>query len=146
MKLKYYDVEDEIFREEYAITLNDEELTYIFLRLQSRYEFTQYLKIYGRQHTGGRCSSTQIRLPHNCSVGLLAHEVAHALQKRNGDVVRKWHTKKHMVYMKRVCRYIMKNLPYWREVAARGRFHRVVYSRTPAVPYIASAETLARRK
>lgn len=114
--LKYYTREQQLFSAEYATKLDDEEATYVFERLRGHYHFSQWLEIGGGRGSG-HCNSWRIRVSHEPSIGLMAHEVAHAIHIR-GDG-EKFHTKRHTRIMRRVCKYVMIRLPAWREFLRR---------------------------
>jgi hypothetical protein len=115
--LKYYAQEQRLFSTEFATKLNDEEAEYVFERLKGHYHFSQWLEIGGRK-CSGRCNAWMIRVSHEPSVALIAHEVAHAIHKRKfGE---KFHTKRHTRIMQRVCEYMMRRLPEWREFLQRN--------------------------
>jgi len=63
-----------------------------------------------RGNGGGSAGYNHIRLPHNPSLGILCHEVAHLKHLR--------HTKKMMIYIKRLLRYCEKH-NYWKEEIER---------------------------
>jgi hypothetical protein len=112
--LRYYDMEREALREAYATVLNDTEMSYVFDRLQAHYGFRQRLKVYGYRG-GGRCSEYRILLSHHPTVGVMAHEVAHAIQYKHGHEKGKgWHTKKHLAITRGVSELILSHLPEWR--------------------------------
>lgn len=119
--LKYYAHERRLFSTEYATQLDDEEAEYVFERLKGHYHFSQWLEIGGRK-CSGHCNAWMIRVSHEPSVALIAHEVAHAIHKRKfGE---KFHTKRHTRIMRRVCEYIMRRLPEWREFLRRNETER----------------------
>ena len=106
--IQYYAKEREIFKDAYDADLTDFELRAVFERLKSHYKFRQYLVFKGTSFRG-HCTHWEIRLPHDTSLGLLVHEVAHAIQFKKlhlGDKPKKWHTKKHTSIMRRILKYI----------------------------------------
>ena len=114
--LRYYTREQQLFSTEYATKLDDEEAEYVFERLKGHYYFSQQLEIGGRK-CSGHCNAWMIRVSHEPSVALRAHEVAHAIHKRRfGE---KFHTRRHTRIMRRVCEYIMRRLPDWGEFLQR---------------------------
>jgi hypothetical protein len=115
--LKFYKKEHEAFPAEYATKLTDVEANYVFDRLKAHYKFRQILVFRGtRQH--GNCSSWRVRLPHSPSIGILAHEVAHAIQytkKAQGKMKeQKFHTKKHQKIMARIISVFSPKLADWK--------------------------------
>jgi membrane-anchored protein YejM (alkaline phosphatase superfamily) len=111
--LKYYEKERERFSKEYATKLNDNELKYAFERLKNHYHIDQELIIRG-QRGHGHCWRWRIVLSHESSVGMLAHEVAHAIQWNQKRANEKWHTKRHAAIMKQVSQYLMSHIDNWR--------------------------------
>jgi len=116
--LVHYKKEHDLFKEEYEIKLTDFEARVIFDRLRTYYKFKQQLNFFGYRQSG-RCSMWNITVSHNPSLGVLVHEVAHALQMKNGfrQKHKKWHTKKMWKIMERVFRIVNKNKDEWLEKA-----------------------------
>ena len=101
-------------KEAYATVLDDTEMYYVFDRVQAHYGFWQRLKVYGYRG-GGSCSEYRILLSHHSTVGVMAHEVAHAIQYQHGHEKGKgWHTKKHLAITREVSELILSHLPEWR--------------------------------
>lgn len=110
--MKYYDTEAKVFKEEDALKLTDFEAEVLFQKLKSHYKFGQHLRF--RYGIGGRCRTWEIVLCHEPSLLILVHEVAHAIQLKNGKQSnQKWHTKKHMNIMRRVFRYADGKMSKW---------------------------------
>lgn len=110
--LEYYARERGLFSAEFATKLDDEEAQYVFDRLKGHYHFSRWLEIGGRNGSGN-CNAWRVRVCHGPSVGLIAHEVAHAIHKRKPG--ERFHTKRHTRIMRRVSKYVMRRLPRWRE-------------------------------
>jgi len=115
-RLEYCGRERKLFSTEFATKLDDEEAEYVFERLKGHYHFSQWLEIGGRDGSG-HCNAWLVRVCHEPSVGLLAHEVAHAMHNRKPG--EKFHTKRHTGIMRRVCEYITRHLTGWREFLQR---------------------------
>jgi len=112
IKIKYYDNEKKIFKDEYVLKLSDFETGVVFQKLKSHYKFQQFLKF--RNGGGGRCRTWEIIIPHGTSLGLLAHEIAHAVQIKKGKQPnQKWHTKKHTSIMKRILKIANNKKDEW---------------------------------
>jgi hypothetical protein len=115
--LKYYSEEHKVFPEAYEEKISEATADLYFNRLRKHYKFPQRLEFGGRR--AGTCSSYMVRLHRrDISVGILAHEVAHALQykKRNqGKEIGKWHTKMHRNLMRKVIAYINAHKNKWVE-------------------------------
>ena len=103
--IKYYEKERQRFSREYSTKLSDDETKQVFEHLKNHYQIPHRLTIGGR-HGYGRCTNRRIRVSHDGSVGMLAHEVAHAIQMRQRKPNERWHTKRHAAIMKRICKYI----------------------------------------
>lgn len=122
--LHYYARERALLPESFTVKLDDEETTYIYGRLQSHYGFRQRLRIAGWRGSG-YCNNFEIRLSHNPSVGLMAHEIGHAIHRLDGrSQYEKKHTKKHFSKMKRVAEYALAHLPEYRVALGKQRSER----------------------
>ncbi len=120
--LEYYQKEREQFKTEFETTMSDEEARYVFTRLKKRYHLHRDLEFYGNGG-GGRCGAWYIRLSHTPSVGIMAHEIAHAIHHRKkvqGKIPfnSRSHTRRHRAIMRRVARVIMARLEKWRGFVA----------------------------
>jgi hypothetical protein len=114
------------------IFLSDDETRYIFDKLKSRYGLRQTLRVRGRLQYGA-CGDWVIRLPHNPSIGLTAHEIAHAiLLKKPRRKGQHYHTKRHGNITSRVAAVISSHLDEWRNhlkqrvLADQARFQRKI--------------------
>lgn len=99
MNLLYYAMEREKFPEENKEVLSGSIVVLFFDKLKSHYKFSQVLEFHGSGN-GGNCNSYRVRVGRGCTLGTLAHEVAHAIQFRKirlGKVrnTHRWHTKAH---------------------------------------------------
>lgn len=114
--LKYYDKERQMFPDAFGNKLKNEETKYFYKRLKSHYKIQQDLRLGTR---GARCNRWTIELWNNPSVGVMAHEIAHAIDWNNGHARGdKWHTKKHLSIMKRVIAYAMRHADLWKDRCA----------------------------
>jgi hypothetical protein len=119
--LLYYKKEREENAPAFEQTLLDNEAAYFFEKLKNHYKFTQALYFKGRTG-GGSCNAYRIRLARPVNVGVLAHEVAHAIDmKRRSHFEKdgKWHTNRHAKIMKKVITRINENTNSWKEEMAR---------------------------
>jgi hypothetical protein len=121
--LKYYRTEQEEFAEPFSRNMTDTEAIYIYKRLKTKYKLQQKLVFRGRE--GGNCGKWEIKLQHEPSIGIMAHEVAHGLQYRHRIKGMKWHCKKHKRLMAKVLKVIEKNFNAWREMANRKANRRI---------------------
>ena len=128
--LQYYHEEHARFAAEFATKLTDREAWGIYPKLQSKYKIKSHYLVFRGNRGGGRCDASRIRLSHDPSVGLFAHEIAHAIQFRKNRLAvrrgvirkRRWHTKAHVRLMAKVSSYIMANLENWRaDMSARSQ-------------------------
>ena len=111
--MKYYSKEHENFKEAYEIKLSDFEATTIFSKLQAHYKLPQALTFRGAV-LRGNCGRWEIKIPHNTCLGLLVHEIAHAIQLKKGwEKGQKWHTKRHTSIMKKVLKFVNHNKDRW---------------------------------
>jgi NADH pyrophosphatase NudC (nudix superfamily) len=115
--IKYYEKERRRFSREYSIKLNDDEIKHVFELLKNHYHIPHELTISGRKGYG-RCTHRRIRVAHESSIGMLAHEVAHAIQMKQKRPSERWHTQRHATIMKRVCRHITNHID-WKKTSAR---------------------------
>jgi len=116
-KLKYYKTEREEFKDAFDFKLNDNQVNLFYHKLQTKYKFKQYLIRKGRLGCG-KCNSYRIIIGENTSIGVLAHEVAHAIQYKQNNYYMKgmrFHTKKHKVIMGRLINYINRHQDKWLE-------------------------------
>ncbi len=103
----HYEREQAQFSKAYETKLPDSLALYVYGRLQGHYHFRQRLDFHGYRQSG-RCRNYEIVLSHQPSVGILAHEIAHALHRmKYRGVEKKHHTKKFLRLMHRVLDY------YW---------------------------------
>ena len=107
MTLLYYFVERQRLNTEFEIKLTDEEADYVFQQMKNRLGFTQQLSFRGWQQAGC-CRSYEIVVSHNPSVGLIAHEIAHARGKHR-------HNKSHARKTDHIASVIMANLEKWKK-------------------------------
>lgn len=114
--LLYYRNEHKLFPEAYADKVSESYAELIFDKLKAHYKFHHRVIFRGNRQRG-KCSAFWITLCRNPSIGLIAHEVAHAIQlKKEGyhcEKGRRWHTKKHTAIMKRVLNYINIHIAGW---------------------------------
>jgi hypothetical protein len=116
--LVYYLRERENFREDFELKLSDQQVIYIYQKLKRRFGLTQPLKI-SKFDQSGSASRHWIRVSHNASIAMLAHEVAHLIQFRKRDKhcspelpkKKNFHTNEHKKLMNKVITYIKMNLP-----------------------------------
>lgn len=123
VRLKYYEKEKDEFRKYWSTELNDANfIRYVFKRLKSHYKFWQNLEFTNRYSNigGGRCNQARVSLGYVTNVGILAHEVAHAIDFEKRPIlgyppskVRR-HSKKHLAIMRRVLNYIDSHIEEWR--------------------------------
>lgn len=109
--LKSYRKEWNEFKTEYETKLSDYEAQYVFERLVRHYHFSRQLIFRGYRQSGNQ-NPFSIRVSHSPSVGLLAHEVSHAIDKKRRIKV---HTKHQRALMRRVCEFIMMRLEDYRQ-------------------------------
>jgi hypothetical protein len=114
-RLKYYSNENEEFKEEFSQRMTDTEVRYIYGRLKARYKIRQDLTL--TNAVRGNCGRWEIKVEHEPSVGILAHEVAHAIQYKKRHKGQKWHCKKHRTLMKGVLKVIRNNFDEWCSMA-----------------------------
>ena len=114
--LAYYRTEHETFKTEYATQLSDVDTDLFFGKLKTHYDFRQELVRKGRRGHGS-CNQWTLRVASQTSLGILTHEVAHALQfKRRAYAATsgmKFHTKHHTTIMKRVLAYVHAHKEAW---------------------------------
>jgi len=115
---KYYEMENKALKTEFATPLSCQEAEYAFARLKSRYKFRHYLIWRNLRRHCGLCGDFTITLKPPTSVGILAHEVAHAIRNKKKLPKEKHHNKKHFNAMKRVAKVIMGNLSAWKAASA----------------------------
>jgi hypothetical protein len=113
--LKYYSDEHENFRGAYEKILSDDEARTIYERMKSHYKLQQQLTFRGAVFRG-HCTRWEVRIPHESPLGLLVHEVAHGIQLKRGKPAR-WHTKRHASIMRRVLKFVERNMDAWLLVA-----------------------------
>ena len=118
--LKFYDKERKLFPEENVMCVSDEVTEIIFRKLERhfvdsrRYSFG--LRFYG--NGGGVCGTWGIRLPHNPSILLICHELAHRIYRLKYGSTERHHTKKLIRIIKRLVTYCRKK-NYWKEEVER---------------------------
>jgi len=114
--LKYYQEEDKHFPEEWKVMYNQNDLELFFRKLKQRYKFNHELKFYGTIQRG-KCSLYRISIPNRCSIGLLIHEIGHAIQYKQDHYVykkgKRFHSKKHLNIMKKVFEHWSSNREEW---------------------------------
>ena len=115
--IKYYEKERQRFSGEYSIKLNDDDIKQVFELLKDHYKIRHELTIGGRKGYG-RCTHRRIRVAHESSIGMLAHEVAHAIQMKQRRPSERWHTQRHATIMERVCQHIANHVD-WKKSSAR---------------------------
>ena len=118
--LIYYRTERDNFPQAYAEILSDSKAEMFFGKLQSHYKIRHYITFGGRRL--GVCNQNSIKLKRGqASVGILAHEVAHAIQfkKFNYTIPKgtRFHTKQHTNIMRKVIEFIDNHKANWVEVA-----------------------------
>jgi len=127
-QLKFYEKEKEMFPQSYSIHVTNEEARKIVKKLLRHFKIgsTWYrkhfvIKFYGTKTGGGASTSSfqdfDIRLPHNPSIGMIIHEVAHKyMQRKIGrEKGEKSHTKKLMTIITKMQRYARKK-NYWQHI------------------------------
>ena len=118
--LKFYQKERKLFSEESVMKVSDEVAEIIFRKLERhfidsrRYPFR--LRFYG--NGGGACGMWGIRLPHNPTILLICHELAHRIHRLKYGSTKRHHTKKLMRIIKRLITYCRKK-NYWKEEIKR---------------------------
>lgn len=120
-RIKYY-ANEQNGLENYTKRVTDNQARYIFKRLKARYRIRQQLEFTDRVR--GNCSSWRIRLEHKPEIGVIAHEIAHAIQFKKRKYGEKWHTKKHKKIMDRVYKTIETNLETWVAMADKKKERR----------------------
>jgi len=120
--LKYYQTENQSLPEWAKLNTPDRTIEYYFDRLKSRYKFRQKLLFHGRGN-GGNCNSWRVRVSHDCSIGVLAHEVGHAIQFRKRGYYdtkgTRWHCNEHRKITARVLKTIETNITEWNFTLAK---------------------------
>ena len=108
-RLKFYHDEQGKFREAYNRNISGKEVEIVFSKLKRHYKLSQWLRFNGstRGHFRGHC----IDVPYNTSIGLLCHEVSHAIDSKKR---RTKHDKRLMRILGRVVNYCKKK-NYWEE-------------------------------
>jgi hypothetical protein len=148
-RLKYYEDEKVKFAEAFSRNMTDTEAYYIYRKLRVKYGLHQYLELTGR--VCGNCSRSVVKLKHNPSIGILAHEVAHAIQYKKHFKGQKWHCRRHEHLMVRVMKVIEKNFVAWRDMANRkaekrvNAFHRKEERKKAAVEKRSTADYRLQR-
>lgn len=115
MWLKFYQKEHKLFPEQSKMFVSDKDAIKISKKLCRHFKFRlhQYygVSFYGNmKNNNGHAYRWRIKIPHNCSILLLIHELAHChnFQKyHNGH-----HTKRLMTTIKRMINYC-KKMNYW---------------------------------
>jgi len=113
-RLKFYEKEREIFKEEFNTFLSDEEAVVIISKLARHFKLWRItntivpayrIKFYGtKQRASVGYNDRVIRIPHNPSLGLIIHELAHIVHGKKYD---KWsHDKKLLKIMEKMLNYI----------------------------------------
>lgn len=100
---KYYSNEKQVFKDVYGYKVSDEIARLAIARLAKTNGVSFSLRFRG--HGGGRYNTMgRITLCHNPSLGLIAHELAHAVQHQikglRGVNRREWHGDQHWSIMK----------------------------------------------
>jgi type IV secretory pathway VirB4 component len=142
--LLYYVEERMQFKDEFSDELGYDWTTLFFERLKQHYKFRQQLVFGGRR--GGTCNGCVVRIKPDClNLGVLVHEVAHAIQMKSKKPGQKWHTKKHTRLMIKVFDYVKAHRTEWitndkvkterRQEAHQERelraSNRIAYQKTP---------------
>lgn len=116
--LAYYAAERVVFEKEFATKLDTNLAGFVFRKLRTKYRFPQILEWSCRRRGSGRCDNDRIVLGYDTNVGVMAHEVGHALdrpRRHRADRKTRSHTKDHLAKMRKVAVYTMANLDAWRE-------------------------------
>ena len=114
--LVYYKKENVTFAEQFSKKLDSEEATIILKKMKMHYKliwlrfgFTNRIRV------AGKCFEQQyIQLKPTTSIGVICHEIAHALYYRKYGKTGHSHNKKHWRLMKGVMAYCKKK-NYWQE-------------------------------
>lgn len=102
--LVFYEKERDWFGEAYGKKLNELQVTRVFKKLKRHYKIPHWLVI-NRKRSGGCCNRYRIELGKEPSLGLLIHEVAHAVDFKKR---RSRHDKKFKKVMQKVFNYCKK--------------------------------------
>lgn len=115
--LKYYLNEKLVFPEAYNRKMTDIETIYIFKKLKTKYKLRQTLTLTNK--VCGNCGRYEMKLQHEPTIGIMAHEVAHGIQYKRYEQFngKKWHCNKHKRLMAKVLKVIEKNFNSWRDMA-----------------------------
>ncbi len=130
--LKYYREERKKFAG--SPLLSDPQIRYVFKRLKTKYKIPQCL-ILRKGGDSGNCGSFSIRVSHNCSTLVLAHEIAHAIRRKKmkwkvSDGVKPHaHDKKHAKVTEKVHKFIVKKLPEWEYMIVVNEVRRLAKKR-----------------
>jgi len=110
--LKFYQKENDAFKTEYNIHLEDKQAIKIAKKISRHFKFTvNEIKIYGKKSHGyAWFRLNKIKIPHNTSLSLLIHELAHLYeyQKHNNER----HNKQLMKTIQKFIKYCRKK-NYW---------------------------------
>jgi len=112
--LKFYKTERVLFEELYKQRIKGKEIQTIFNKLVRHYKLDVLLIHRARYHGyfRGRPYGSTIDLPKEIALGLLAHEIAHAIDYKKRKTSN--HDKKLMTVLTRVNNYCAKK-NYWRK-------------------------------
>lgn len=112
MWLKFYETEQKVFNEEYHIFVTDTNAMIITKKLCRHFKFpVPVIKFFGIKQRGAACKYIKkIRVPHNTSVGLLCHELAHKYNRFKYNDSK--HSKRLMRTITRFLKYC-KSKDYW---------------------------------
>jgi hypothetical protein len=106
--LKFYEVERIQYQTEFEMTLGCSQARIVFDKLARHFKIRQSLEF--RNICGGNCSRWYIKVGYDTNVGILCHEIAHAIQfKKYGHFK---HNKKLAKILARVIKYCLKH-NYW---------------------------------
>ncbi len=114
--LKFYEKERKMFPKEFASKMENEEAKIIFKKLKRHYKIRQEM-VFVHSGCNGKCSRWEVIVPIGLNLGLLYHEVAHAVDY---DKRKKFkHDKKMMTILKRVFKFARKHNDWKEEVERR---------------------------
>ena len=126
--LKYYQEEHQMFKPQSEIQLNNLETQYIFNKFKKRYKLDHYLEFRGYSNSG-RCGRRRLRVSHNPTLGVLLHEIGHAVQYKkrmwsDEKLKQRWHGKQHRTIVKRLYRITNPKIEQWKNEA---NFKSIMY-------------------
>ena len=115
--LKFYTKERERFPEAFNCVVSDEEAHAVVKKLKRHFKVPLlWVKFWSRKRQTGHAKELGVCLPHNPSIGVICHELAHIHNKHKYGNWR--HDKKLMTTLAQFVRYCQKK-NYWQQEPRR---------------------------